>query len=43
VTDAYERVRFGAIALTRDETQLVESAVAALEGGNMISRQPGGR
>ena len=40
VTTAYERVRFGAIALTRAEADQVHAAVATLEGGDMSSRQP---
>lgn len=43
VTAAYERVRFGALALTRTESDLVESAVATLEGDDMINRQPEAR
>jgi len=43
VTAAYERVRFGAMALTGAEAKLVESAVATLEGDDMNSRQPGAR
>jgi len=43
VTAAYERVRFGAIVLTGNEAELVESAVATLEGDDMNSRQPGAR
>ena len=43
VTIAYERVRFGAMALTRAEADQVDAAVATLEGDDMSSRQPGVR
>jgi hypothetical protein len=36
-------VRFGALALTRAEAELVDAAVATLEGGDMGSAQPGAR
>jgi hypothetical protein len=39
VTAAYERVRFGDLALTRAEADLVDAAVATLEGDDMTSRQ----
>jgi transglutaminase-like putative cysteine protease len=41
VTSAYERVRFGAVALTWAEAELVDAALTTLEGGDMSSRQPG--
>jgi hypothetical protein len=43
VTAAYERVRFGAVALTRAETEMVESAVVTLEGGDMTTRPAGAK